>query len=414
MKRREFLQTAAVTSLSLIIPGIRGWAYSNGSDDPSSKKFIVILLRGGIDGLNVVAPYADPNYYAIRPTIALPRPGTALGAIDLDGSFGLHPSLAMLMPLWRNRTLAFVHASGSPDPSRSHFDAQDYMESGVPGSKIVSTGWLNRLVSTLPSKHSPVQAISFGPILPRIFSGSAAVATVDRGDKSSTLAIDHPVVSQAFQGLYGGRNDYLSQAFSEGVAAHVTINNALADRPEKLDTEQIAANHGAPLPKNFKGFGTQLANLFVKNPSTQIAFMDLGGWDTHVNQGAGSGQLAGHLTTLGNGLADLVTGLGTLYRDTTIVIMSEFGRTAHENGNGGTDHGHGNVMWLIGGDIAGGKVYGRWTGLEKSQLHEERDLPTSTDFRSVLCWSLNNYMHVPKLTLGKVFPGFQTSEKPIA
>jgi uncharacterized protein (DUF1501 family) len=406
MNRRQFLRSCALTSIGLFAPEVRGWAYSNGSDDITRKKLIVILLRGGADGLNIVAPYGDSAYYSIRPTIAIPRPGGASGALDLDGHFGLHPALNSMMPFWKNKTLAFVHSSGSPDPSRSHFDAQDYMESGAPGEKYVTSGWMNRLVSILPSKNSPVQAISFGPVLPRILSGPANVATVDRGDKSKTLPVDHPVISQCFEEMYAGRNDYLGKAFAEGIAAHRTINDALDEKKEKTDPEQIQANRGAPLPKNFRGFGTQLANLFRKDPSIQVAFMDLGGWDTHVNQGASGGALANNLANLGNGLSDLSNGLGGLYRDTTIVVMSEFGRTAHENGNGGTDHGHGNVMWLLGGTVRGGKVYGRWAGLSPNALNEGRDLPTSTDFRSVLSWTLNEQVHVARTDLTKIFPDF--------
>jgi uncharacterized protein (DUF1501 family) len=412
MNRREFLQTAALTSLSFMMPGLKGWAYSNGTDDPSRKKLIVILLRGGVDGLNIVAPYGESQYYSIRPTIALPRPGGGSSAIDLDGHFGLHPALAPIMPLWKSKQLAFVHASGSPDPTRSHFDAQDYMESGVPGQKFIASGWMNRLLTSLPSKHSPVQAISFGPVLPRIFSGTANVATVDRGDKSKPIPVDHPVISQCFEDMYAGRKDYLGQAFAEGMAAHRTINDALDEKKEKSDPEQIQANRGAPLPKNFRGFGNQLANLFRRDPSIQVAFMDLGGWDTHVNQGAGGGQLANHLAPLGTGLADLTAGLGPLFKDTTVVVMSEFGRTAHENGNGGTDHGHGNVMWVLGGTVRGGKVYGRWGGLSTTALNEGRDLPTTTDFRSVLSWTLNEQVHVARTDVAKIFPDFQDTKDP--
>ena len=412
MDRREFLATAALTSLSFFIPGVRGWAFS-GREDPANKKLIVILLRGGVDGLNVVAPYGDSTYYSIRPTIALAKPGTGNGAIDLDGHFGLHPALAPLMPYWKSKSLAFVHASGSPDPSRSHFDAQDYMESGVPGQKFVTSGWLNRLVSSLPNKNSPVQAISFGPVLPRIFSGPFNVATVEaQGDKPKPIPMDHPVISQSFQDLYAGRNDYLSKAFAEGISAHKTINNALYAPQEKLDLEQVAANRGAPLPKNFRGFGTQLANLFRKDASIQVAFMDLGGWDTHVNEGNGAGQLASHLAPLGSGLADLCQVLGPLYRNTTVIVMSEFGRTAHENGNGGTDHGHGNVMWVLGGEVPGGKVYGRWPGLATKDLNEGRDLQTTTDLRSVLTWTLGEQMMRSRKDLERIFPDFSDKASP--
>ena len=409
LTRREFLRVFALSSVFATAPGLfgmKGWAYSNGRDDANSKKLVVILLRGGIDGLNVVAPYGDANYYSLRPSIALARPGTKYGAVNLDGYFGMHPSLEPLMPFWRDKTLAFVHASGSPDPSRSHFDAQDFMESGVPGNKIIATGWLNRLVSQLPSKNSPVQAISFGPVLPRIFSGPYPIATIDRGEKSNQSPVDHPVMESAFKEMYGGRGDYLSKAFAEGMAAHKTIKSAMESPSPKMDAEQIAANRGAPLAKNARGFGSQLANLFNKDPSIQVAFMDLGGWDTHINQGAGTGQLANQLNSLTTGLTELITGLGQQYRNTTILVMSEFGRTAKENGNGGTDHGHGNVMWLLGGDVPGGKVYSRWAGLATAQLHESRDLPTSIDFRSVLISALSQHMQLSRAQLAKIFPDF--------
>jgi len=200
MNRREFLQRAALasfSSLSLTLPGSRGWAYSNGKDDDSAKKLIVILLRGGMDGLNVIAPYGDSQYQIIRPTIALHKSASG-GLIDLDSYFGMHPALMPIYPLFQEKSLAFVHACGSPDPTRSHFDAQDYMESGVPGKKSASTGWVNRLVAQLPSKHSPVQAIAIGSVLPRICAGPAAVATVAANSKISKGALDRPRVESAF------------------------------------------------------------------------------------------------------------------------------------------------------------------------------------------------------------------------
>jgi X-X-X-Leu-X-X-Gly heptad repeat protein len=406
MHRREFLQIAALNTFGILAPGVKGWAFSNGQDDPSKKKLVVIFLRGGVDGLNVVIPFGDSNYYSIRPSIAVARPGGGTSAINLDSYWGMHPALNPLSPFWKNKQLAFVHASGSPDPTRSHFDAQDYMESGAPGDKLIGSGWMNRLLTTLPSKHSPVQAISFGPVLPRIFSGQAAVATVDRGDKSKPIPIDHPVISACFQELYAGRKDYLGNAFAEGMSAHKTINNAL-DNPQ-LDMEQVQANKGAPVARNYRGFGSQLANLFRRDATIQVAFTDIGGWDTHVNQGAGSGQLANNLSSLSNGLADLANGLGPLFKDTTIIVMSEFGRTARENGNGGTDHGHGNVMWVLGGQVPGGKVYARWSSLAVKDLNEGRDVPTTTDFRNVLTWTLNEQMNISKASLQKIFPGFDS------
>ncbi|HEY9684008.1 MAG TPA: DUF1501 domain-containing protein [Oculatellaceae cyanobacterium] len=415
MNRREFLKAASLSTLSLMVPGLAGWAYSSGIES-ANKKLIVILLRGGVDGLNIVAPYGDSMYYSLRPRIAVARPGSENGLIDLDSHFGLHPALSPLMPYWQNKTLAFVHSSGSPAPSRSHFDAQDNMESGAPGVRSVTTGWLNRLVSSLPSNsNSSLHAISIGPVLPRIMSGPASIATISKGVQVNKSLLDRPVVASVFQDLYGSRNDELGKAFKEGMAAHQEINDSLSqpdDRAAMMDREQVMANRGAPLPGSNKAYGKQLAQLFRKSPSIQVAFLDFGGFDTHVNEGTGKGQLANHLLPLGQGIADLIEGLGPMYKDTTIVVMSEFGRTAKENGNSGTDHGHGNVMWVLGGDIPGGNVYARWAGLNPTALHEARDLPTSTDFRAVLSYLMNSHMHVSKATLGNVFPDFASAGNP--
>jgi uncharacterized protein (DUF1501 family) len=412
MKRREFLNIAAATCASLLVPHCRAWAYR--SSDPAgggNKKLVVVILRGGIDGLNVVVPHGDADYYHLRPTIGVQR-----GSLfDLDGHFGLHPALSALEPYWKNKTLAFVHASGSPDPTRSHFDAQDYLESGVPGSKVISTGWLNRLLTQLPAKVSPVRAISFGPTMPRICSGPATVATVAPESKNRSLSVDKPAIEQAFDQLYMSRKDEMSAVYSQALSAHKEVTMALdvADKQDKEALrEQIIANKGAPLPRNYNYFGKQIAGLFRTDPSVQVAFVDFGGWDTHVNQGAAQGQLANHLTPLGAGLAELIKGLGPLYNDSQIVVMSEFGRTAHENGNGGTDHGHGNVIWLMGGDVPGGKVYARWAGLNTGGLYESRDLAATTDFRSVLCASLAEHMGLSSVALNNIFPDFQYKTNP--
>lgn len=409
MNRRDFLKIAALSSFSTLSSGARGWTFSNG--DIANKRLIVVLLRGGIDGLNVVAPYGDSHYAKIRPTIALSKSD---GLIDLDGYFGLHPAMAPLLPLWQAKSLAFVHSCGSPDPTRSHFDAQDYMESGLPGRKAASTGWLNRLVSQMPSKHSPVQAISVGPVLPRICAGPASIATVSKAiDNKTRTIIDHPQILKVFDDMYSGLNDDLGRAYREAKASTTAINDILAENKDEADVrEQIMANRGAPSPKTYSKFGKQLATLFTKDRSVEVAFVDFGGWDTHVREGAGKGQLANHLSPLAQGLAELAAELGPLYKDTTILVMSEFGRTAAENGNGGTDHGHGNVMWLLGGDVQGGKVWGRWGGLSQNSLHEARDLPTTTDFRTVISSVLSNHMTVPKAGLANIFPGFQSAGNP--
>jgi uncharacterized protein (DUF1501 family) len=286
---------------------------------------------------------------------------------------------------------------------------------------MASSGWLNRLVSELPSDNSPVQALSIGPILPKILSGPATVATVERVGAPTKTPLDRPVVGELFTSMYAARGDYLANAFDEGMSAHKTINDSLSQPAPEMSTsdpnagdkqEAMAANRGAPQPKAFSNFGKQLSNLFIKDNTVQVAFLDFGGWDTHIREGNGKGALADKLKTLSLGLADLAQGLGDLYDDTTIIVMSEFGRTAKENGNQGTDHGHGNAMWLMGGGVDGGRVFARWGGLATGDLHEQRDLPTSTDFRSVLSSTLNNQMHISQVSLAKVFPNFKDNVNP--
>ncbi|MES2325166.1 MAG: DUF1501 domain-containing protein [Pseudomonadota bacterium] len=395
MQRRSFLNSMAVGA-SLIVPvGRNAWAAT--VDNPTRKKLIVIMLRGAVDGLNVVAPVADQNYLRLRPTIGLGMPGTEGGAIDLDGYFGLHPALSMLQPLWQQKKLAFVHASGSPDPSRSHFDAQDYMESGTPGRKNTPDGWMNRLVTVLPGASTPSRALSIGPVMPRILAGTAAAVNLPTGKSGAKANIlDRPAIGKAFDQMYAGHEGFKA-AYMDGKNAHKEIMDA------SMGSEMQMADGGAPLPNGFPDDAAHLAKLMRNNPRMQLAFVALGGWDTHANQGAGKGQLANRLAPLGQGLAVLAERLGPMFNDTTIVVMSEFGRTARENGNGGTDHGHGNVMWLLGGGVAGGKVHGDWRGVGDAALNEGRDLPVTTDFRSVLAQVCERHLLLSDQNLSRIF-----------
>jgi uncharacterized protein (DUF1501 family) len=364
---------------------------------PNKKKLIVIFLRGAVDGLNVVIPYGDANYYQWRSTIAVPRPGQDSGVIDLDGYFGLHPALSPLQELWQQRKLAFVHSIGSPDATRSHFDAQDYMESGTPGRKATADGWMSRLLSVLPGPSTATRAINLGSVTPRIFSGQALAANIGTGASAARpTLLDRPQVGQAFDRLYQGE-DKFAKAYQQAQVAH-------KDMMASMDEEMRVANGGAPLPNGFPNDVSLLAKLMRNDSRVQLAFMALGGWDTHANQGAATGQLANRLLPLGQGLAALTQNLGPLLDDTMIVVMSEFGRTVRQNGNGGTDHGHGNVMWLIGGKLAGGKVHGRWTGLGTSDLYEGRDLAVTTDFREVLAQIAEQHLGLSDSQLQRLFP----------
>jgi uncharacterized protein (DUF1501 family) len=391
VRRREILKGAATALLSL---GPDAWA---AAAEGGPCRLIVILLRGAVDGLNVVIPYGDEAYYGERSSIAIAPPGKPDGALALDGHFGLHPALSSLMPLWEARELAFVHAAGSPDPTRSHFDAQLYLENGTPGQSATRDGWMNRLLLALPGPRGAMDAISVGPTLPRILAGKAAVATLPLGPGGAQPSpIDQPDIGAAFDRLYSGV-DELGRSYREGRAARAQLIAALTK-------ERQIADNGAPPPSGFPGQASRLAGLVRRQSAIRLAALGLGGWDTHVNQGNHRGQLAEHLRPLGEGLAALARGCGEAWRDTVVVVLSEFGRTVRENGNGGTDHGHGNVIWVMGGAVNGGRIYGGWPGLAPAQLYQRRDLAVTTDFRTVLAAVLKRHMRLTNRQLEAVLP----------
>ena len=398
MNRREFLRNALMASgATLLTVGTRGWAARLSDAVGGNRRLIVVFLRGAMDGLNVVVPYADDRYYEARPTIAIPKAGQDGGVSDLDGYFGLHPALSSVLPLWQNKTMAFVQASGSPDPNRSHFEAQAYMETGTPGDSNTSDGWMNRLLGILPGPHMPTEALSLGPTVPRILSGPNAVSNLPLGRNADhPMPLDRPRIADAFAALYQG-NTAVDKAFAEGQQAR---DQLMMD----LQKDMNDSYNGAPPVIGFANDTQRLAHLMAGDASIRLAFLAVGGWDTHVGEGSAKGQLANHLQALGDGLAALVQGLGNAYNDTAILIMSEFGRTFRENGNAGTDHGHGNVMWLLGGKVNGGKVYGEWPGLADNQLYQNRDLAITTDFRQVTATVLTRHLRLPDATLARVFP----------
>jgi len=418
MQRRQFLGSAAA-GLAWSAVGQTALAAAGNAPLPGNRRLVVVFLRGAVDGLSVVAPYTEGAYYQQRSSIALARPGQDGGLLDLDDHFGLNPNLAPLMPLWQAGKLAFVHASGSPDPTRSHFDAQDYMESGTPGRKGTPDGWLNRLLGAEPPAGAPAGArvsatrgISVGATLPRIWTGPNPVANIASGKGATRpTQLDRPQVSKAFDALYAG-DDAMSRAYRESQQSRAEVNEAM--NPAAMAREQMVADNGAPLPGGFPDDAARLAQLMRRDPNVQIAFVALGGWDTHVNQGGARGQLANRLQPLGRGLAEFAARLGPAFDDTTVLVISEFGRTARQNGTGGTDHGHGNVMWALGGNIAGGKVYGRWPGVDASALYEGRDLAVTTDFRQVLAGVCMNNLRLPDDRLAAVFPGFDGAALNIA
>jgi uncharacterized protein (DUF1501 family) len=397
--RRVFVRNSALAVVgTAAVPSFLTRAAFGAVEGTSQKRLVVIFQRGAADGLNVVVPHGEPQYYARRPSINIPRKSV----VDLDGFFGLHPSLAAFQPLWQQRHLAIVHAAGSPDATRSHFDAQDFMETGTPGVKVTEDGWLNRSLHNLPPspQNSPFRAIALGPSLPRILSGpEPAVAMNNINDFSVGGKNPNPSpAARAFEAMYDHSSDSVLHGTGEEAFDAVKMLKA-------ADPGKYTPAPGAVYPKGRFGDSLrQLVQLIKASLGVQVAFADIAGWDHHVNEGAVEGQLANVLADFSQGLAAFWTDLGDLGEETVVVTMSEFGRTARENGNRGTDHGHANVMFVLGGPVKGGRVYGRWPGLDQSQLYEGRDLALTTDFRQVIGEAVAQ--HMGNKNLASVFPGY--------
>ena len=365
----------------------------------NKKKLVIIFQRGAADGLNVVVPYKEKNYYAMRPSIAIQEKDV----LDLDGFFGLHPAMAAFKPLYEQGHLAIVPAAGSPDTTRSHFDAQDYMESGTPGVKATPDGWLNRALQAEVAKEraSAFRAVALGTQVPRTLQGKVQAIAINnvadfsvggKGPQSSPI-------SNAFQAMYDESSDAVLHGTGQETFEAVKMLKA-AD-PARYQPAAGVVYPNTPFGNSLK----QVAQLMKANLGVEAAFSDIGGWDTHQNQGNVNGQLANRLKEFSETIAAFWNDMGADAENVTLVTMSEFGRTARQNGTGGTDHGHANVMFVLGGRVKGGKVYGRWPGLAEEQLNEGRDLTVTTDFRRVLGEAA--YRTLGARNLGLVFPGAQ-------
>ena len=400
--RRTFLKGGAMAVIgTAAVPSfLTRAAYGAMPSSSRNKRLVVIFQRGAADGLNIVIPHAESVYYQMRPSIAIPRGQV----VDLNGFFGLHPSLSSLKPLWDQGHLAIVHAAGSPDTTRSHFDAQDYMESGTPGVKSTTDGWLNRVLqSERQTNESPFSSVAIGASLPRILSGKAPAVALNNIN-SFGIAGRNPAgepLGNTFEAMYDQSVDAVLHGTGQETFEAVKMLKS-------ADPQHYTPARGADYPRGRFGDALrQTAQLIKSNVGVQIAFTDIGGWDHHVNEGAAEGQLAAVLREFGQSISAFWIDLGPLAEDTVIVTMSEFGRTARENGNRGTDHGHANVMFVLGGSVRGGRVYGRWPGLDPSQLNEGRDLALTTDFRRVLGEAVAR--HVGNQNLNTVFPGYDNS-----
>jgi len=407
--RRYFMKQGSIAMVGLsAMPAFLQRAIA-ATPSAGKKQLVVLFQRGAADGLNIVVPFAEQNYYRMRPTIAIPEPrrSSADCAVDLDGFFGLHPSLASLAPLFQKNELAIVHAAGSPDPTRSHFDAQDFMESGTPGRKATEDGWLNRALENIPEENvSPFRAVAMGANLPRMLRGAApAIALPDvRQFKvmAQNSSMNH-VAEGGFEAMY-------AQTVDHALRGTGTETFEAIDLLRKADPGKYKAENGADYGKSRLGQNLQqIGQLLKADIGTEVLFVDCGGWDNHVNEGGAQGQLSNLLRDLGQGINAFRQDMGDRMQSIVFVTMSEFGRTANENGNRGTDHGHANCMFVMGGDVKGGKVYGRWPGLNEGQLNEGRDLALTTDFRSVLGEILVKHTGVRDLT--PVFPGFDNDPR---
>jgi uncharacterized protein (DUF1501 family) len=408
LHRRQLLQTIAGTSATWAMPGL--WA--QGDDNKrtgGAGRLVLVFLRGAYDGLSALVPHSDANYYALRPNIAIPKPdGTGQAALALDTRFGLHPAMAALLPLWKQGVLGVVPAAGSPDATRSHFDAQQHWETGIPGKSSHANGWMNTVAGLQSDGPSlSASAIGVGEANPLILSGTATVQLVPKGQAATRQgALGNPRTRDAVLQLYAG-DDALSRTFRAGADSRAQTAATLsmdADGHAMDSAQMLAANNGAGPAQGLLLDAQHLGTLMRQNKRLRLGFLSASGWDTHANQGQVTGALA-------NNLASLAATLVQLRRDFSqphdvVLVCSEFGRTAAENGTRGTDHGHGNALWLMGSKVNGGRAHGAWSGLATGNLHEGRDLPVHHDFRAVFAQVLRANQGLRAAELDKLFPGF--------
>jgi uncharacterized protein (DUF1501 family) len=400
MNRRFFLRDGAFALAgTTAIPGFLVRSVLAQTAALPDQRLVVIFQRGAADGLNIVVPYREKNYYSMRPSIAIPQKQV----VDLDGFFGLHPSLSSFKPLYDQGHLAVVHAVGSPDMTRSHFDAQDFMESGTPGIKSTQDGWLNRALQAEDLRchcdHTPFRAVALSADVPRTLAGTVPAIALNNVN-SFAVGGRGPAPSQAasaFEAMYADSGDRIFHPAGDETFEAVKMLRA-------ANLGNYTPANGVNYPNSeFGNNMKQIAQLLKANLGVEAAFTDVSGWDTHHNQGSVDGQLSNRLRDFSDSISAFWRDLGDSAGNVTIVTMSEFGRTARENGTGGTDHGHANAMFVLGGNVKGGKVYGRWPGLANEHLNEGRDLALTTDFRQVLGEVVTQTLGAQNLDV--VFPG---------
>jgi uncharacterized protein (DUF1501 family) len=395
ISRRGFLKSSGLGFLALGLPPSFLVRAAEAQQVGRGKALVVVFQRGAMDGLNAVIPFKDRAYYSLRQSIAIAEPASGENrSIDLDGFYALHPALAPLKSIYDQKHLAIVHAAGSPDNTRSHFDAQDYMEIGTPGTKSTPDGWLNRYLNEKKKDDSPFRGVAVTAQLPRMLAGGAPALTLSSIEE---FRLRNEAMAGSLQKLYASTADSLFR-FS-GQSLFAAMNDL-----KQVQAKIPASSERYPNGRLGTGLG-QIARLIKAGVGLEIAFTEIEGWDTHVNQGGATGQMANRLKELADGLAAFYRDLGDRMDDVVLLTMSEFGRTARENGNRGTDHGHANVMFALGGAVRGGKVYGRWPGIAPELLYEGRDLNLTTDFRSVCGEVIAR--HLGQKDLSRIFPGFR-------
>ena len=428
--RRIFLRQGAVALVALGLPPefVTRTLFA-GPLAGGGKTVVFLFQRGAVDGLSMVVPFGEEALYRARRSIAIGAPGRGDpdGALDLDGFFGLHPSLAPLRDLYGRREMTIVHASGSPHPTRSHFDAQDFMETGTPGVKSTRDGWMNRLLAENPCgcegrtladagahaadhasgqmamAESPLRAVAMSADMPQALRGAYSAVAMPDLERFGIADGRDASLEQTFRRMYrSGSGDLVAGAADESFEAIDLLRDA--------DPLRYRPRDGVAYPDGEFGRSLrQIAQLIKANVGLEVAFADIGGWDTHLAQGGTRGQLANRLRELAEGIRAFYDDLGDRMEDVVIVTMSEFGRTVAENGSGGTDHGHGNCMLLVGPAVAGGQVRGEWPGLDPEQLYEGRDLAITTDFRDVFAEVVAGHLGADRLD--RVFPGFETDPR---
>ena len=402
ISRRYFLKSGGLGLVSLGLAPSFFERIAAAETGRKGKILVTIFQRGAADGLNIVVPFAEKAYYDMRPSIAIPAPSSSgeRTSLELDGFFALHPSLEPIHGLYKSGQLGMVHAAGSPDNTRSHFDAQDYMESATPGVKSTRDGWLNRYLLSKPdAAATPFRAVSMTVSMPRSLQGNApTVALGSIADFDIRAGANSDQIKAGFESMYSSAPSAVLR--NTGKETFAALEFLKKTNPEQYQPAGGARYPNSPLGKSLR----QIAQLIRAGVGLEVAFAETGGWDHHANEGNVQGQLALRLNDLGQGLAAFYKDMEERMNDIVVLTMSEFGRTARENGNRGTDHGHANVMFVLGGAVKGGKVYGKWPGLAQEQLYEGRDLELTTDFRDVFGEILTN--HLGLKNPAPVFPGF--------